>query len=136
MIWNWIHRFLFVCATIYVTFWPLYTIFGSRPVGAQYSYRIAGNDPNFHWITGFRSRKKLLAATIIHITFDWILLCTPILIIVRLHMSIKKKLRCIVPLSVGALSCIGASYTLHLVNFHFVDLSCKHNLLTYTSSPC
>lgn len=123
--WRWIHRALFACSLVFLVFWTLFIAFLTRPVGAQYSYIVASRNPGYHMIPGINVFATTLAFTLHHIILDWILLAIPAFIVFRLQMSMMRKLRCIVPLLIGLLSCIGASYCAHLLKVDFTDLSCK-----------
>ena len=122
----WLHRFLFVVAVVYTTLLPIFALALARPVLADYSYIIAGKSTNFHFVPDGHLVTYTMA-TIWHIVFDWILLSIPTIIIFRLQMPLARKLRCIVPLSIGCLSCLGASYALKLVNDKLPDSSCKYH---------
>ncbi|KAL9596238.1 MAG: hypothetical protein Q9219_005949 [cf. Caloplaca sp. 3 TL-2023] len=49
------------------------------------------------------------ALQLLHSIFDWLLLSIPIIVLLRLKMRWQRKLQCIIPLCIGALSAVGAS---------------------------
>ena len=64
-----------------------------------------------------RGHDTVIALTAIHVALDWILLTIPTYLIASCRLPRKTKLICIIPLSVGCLSCIGAAYSAYL-QFH------------------
>ena len=122
--WRQIHRALFACSLVFLVFWTLFIGFMTRPVGASYSLIIAGRN-GFHVLPGVDHLATTLALTLNHVLLDWTLLAIPTFIVFRLQMPMVKKLRCIVPLLIGALSCIGASYCAHIIKVSYTDQPCK-----------
>ena len=110
--WRWTHRLLFVLICAFGLFFIPWYICVTDPISARFSYIAAGKAKSF----SFRHRSANdngadVARTVyvaIHIATDWILLGIPIWIVTRLQMPLGKKLRCIIPISVGCLSAIGA----------------------------
>ena len=118
--WTWTHRFLFVIVSIYGMFFTVYAICQTTPVPAQYSYIFLARHPDFHYNIeklAIRGHNTVIALTAVHVALDWILLMIPTYLIASCRLPRKTKLLCIVPLSVGCLSCIGAAYSAYL-QFH------------------
>ncbi|KAL8669744.1 MAG: hypothetical protein Q9168_005672, partial [Polycauliona sp. 1 TL-2023] len=107
--WRWTHRFLFACSLIFVVFWTIFIVLLVQPVSSAFSYINNGRKPG-HLLPGVSGTSVTLAFLLHHVLLDWILLAIPVYVILRLQMPLVKKLRCIVPLLTGLLSCIGASY--------------------------
>ncbi|KAL9610626.1 MAG: hypothetical protein Q9167_004668 [Letrouitia subvulpina] len=49
-----------------------------------------------------------ITTSVMHMAFDWVLLAVPIYLVLKLQMPWTKKLQCVIPLSLGALSSAGA----------------------------
>ena len=136
MAWRWIHRAMFAFSLIFLVFWTIILTILTLPVGAGYSYIIAGRTPG-RLLPGVKPFPLTLGFTLHHVLLDWILLSIPTFVIFRLQMSMTKKLRCVVPLLIGLLSCVGASYCAYFL-FHAKTKdpsceshswpSCSHNL--------
>ena len=121
--WRWTHRIMFVAVSIWGVFLiPWYTCLTS-PVPARYSFIYAGQH-KWHYVHGAGGPQ--VAYVSIHITLDWILLAIPVYLVLKLQMPIAKKLRAIIPISVGCLSAIGAAYNCHLKSLTFKDQNCKY----------
>lgn len=133
--WRWVHRAMFALSLIFLIFWTIMIIILTLPVGAAYSYIIAGRTPG-HLLPGIKPLPTILAFTLHHVLLDWILLLIPTFLILRLQMPLARKLRCVVPLLIGLLSCIGASYCAYFL-FHIEtkDASCEYLMhITLSSS--
>ena len=138
LIWRWVHRISFILICAYGLFYIPWYAFTWNPTAAFYSYVALAKAQNP------RPRHAVLASSrttylVIHIASDWLLLSIPIYLVTKLHMPLGKKLRCIIPISVGCLSAIGAIlanyYRGHrsddpsfnrdrAVNFRHLDLVC------------
>ena len=127
--WRWIHRAMFALSLIFLVFWTIMQTIKTLPVGAGYSYIIGGRTPG-HLLPGVKAFPLTLGFTLHHVLLDWILLSIPTFVIFRLQMSMTKKLRCVVPLLIGLLSCVGASYCAYFL-FHAKtkDPSCESQSL-------
>ena len=120
--WKWTHRVFFVFVFVFGWFCILYDIFTTIPTAAKYSYIYVAHHPKYRSIIW---HKFTIFYTSIHIATDWILLGIPVLLVWKLQMSLTRKLRCIIPISVGCLSCIGAAYSCWLQDHMPKDISCK-----------
>ena len=124
--WRWVHRVLFVAVCIYGAFYiPFYTFGIITPVRARFSYIETAKAPNFRLLRPNRGSTAQAVSASIHVGTDWILLSIPAYLVLKLQMPMLKKVRCIVPLSVGCLSCIGAIYSLYLKYHMHYDSCCK-----------
>ena len=123
----WIYRLLFAVAVVYTIMWSVWVSLITRPLLEDYSYIIFETATKFHVLSKAPSIsiRTILVLTIWHIVFDWILLSIPVIVIFRLQMPTVRKLRCVVLLAVGRLSCIGASYALKLLHQTLANTSCK-----------
>ncbi|KAL8798379.1 MAG: hypothetical protein Q9182_006701 [Xanthomendoza sp. 2 TL-2023] len=127
MTWRWIHRVLFGCSLVFLVFWTFFIAFLTIPVRSGYSLINAGRHGT-RLIPHLNPLATTLAFTLNHVLLDWILLSIPTFIVFRLQMPLAKKLRCVVPLLIGALSCIGASYCAHILQHGaFYDTSCQYH---------
>lgn len=125
---------MFVAVSIWGVFLiPWYTCLTS-PVPARYSFIYAGQH-KWHYVHGAGGPQ--VAYVSIHITLDWILLAIPVYLVLKLQMPIAKKLRAIIPISVGCLSAIGAAYNCHLKSLTFKDQNCKYHFsFFFQRRPC
>ncbi|KAL8820867.1 MAG: hypothetical protein Q9223_000986, partial [Gallowayella weberi] len=121
--WRWIHRALFGCSLLFLVFWTFFIACLTLPLRSGYSYIYAGRHGT-RYIPNLKPLATTLAFTLWHVLLDWILLSIPAYIVFRLQMSMAKKLRCVIPLLIGVLSCIGASYCVYLLQHgQFYDTS-------------
>ena len=121
---------MFVAVSIWGVFLiPWYTCLTS-PVPARYSFIYAGQH-KWHYVHGAGGPQ--VAYVSIHITLDWILLAIPVYLVLKLQMPIAKRLRAIIPISVGCLSAIGAAYNCHLKSLTFKDQNCKYRFSIFFS---
>lgn len=128
--WRWTHRVFFVAICIYGIFWVPWYIFLTVPVSARYSYIVTAHHPEFHFVRVWSGYINTIS-TGIHIGSDWLLLAIPVYLVAKLQMPVAKKLRCIIPISVGCLSAIGAIVSLYYRYHMFEDTACKFPTLPF-----
>lgn len=68
-----------------------------------------------------------IGLSVVHIIFDFALLCVPIIVLVKVQMDMAKKFRLIFLFSIGSVSCIGSVMRQFLTINNKVDSSCKPN---------
>ncbi|KAI9808699.1 MAG: hypothetical protein M1825_003851 [Sarcosagium campestre] len=109
--WRNVHRVFFVCVACYFLIALFWSVFRCNPPTAATSLITMGKEAD---------RVKCLSTNVmgttltsLHVAFDWALLIIPIVVLIRLQTSLKTKLRCIIPLSIGGLSCVGAVMRMH-----------------------
>ena len=66
-----------------------------------------------------------IALSCLHVIFDWMLLAIPITVLFQMRMSWQKKLRCILPLSIGGVSGAGAAVRVYESLNPGPDPTCK-----------
>ena len=126
--WKWVHRVFFVLLCAYGLFYIPWNAFSFSPTSAFYSYitlATAENPSLNHSIP----QSLNVPPVIIHIVSDWLLLAIPIYLVMRLNMSLVKKLRCILPISVGCLSAIGATLSIRTPPAHIKDLNLNADIM-------
>ena len=110
-VWIWIHRTLFALIVSYLLVCIFWSTFRCNSPVASGDYIVAGK----HAATlKCKDEAKMgLVLSVIHVVLDWILLSIPIFVLSRSNISLARKLRCTIPLSVGALSCVGSILRLY-----------------------
>lgn len=108
IIWTWVHRIFFLIVLAYSLLALFFLTMACQPYKAGPSLIEAGKAvPNYK--CNANALPVALALQFLHSILDWMLLAVPIIVLIRLKMSWQRKVQCIIPLSIGALSAIGAS---------------------------
>lgn len=104
--WTWTHRAFFVVIVCYWLITFFYQLLLCSPPFSNKSLIWQGQ----HGPSKCRKGAEPLGITtsVMHMAFDWVLLAVPIYLVLKLQMSWTKKLQCVIPLSLGALSSAGA----------------------------
>lgn len=122
--WSWVHRTCFIV----VLAWLLTALFGTvmfcKPYGTIMDF-IAMGKAVPHVKCNGNNKNIALALQILHVLLDFVLLAIPIIILIRLKMSWQRKMQCIIPLTVGTLSAVGASKRTYDQYHPHPDISCK-----------
>ncbi len=122
--WSWIHRACFVVVLAWLLTGLCVATLSCKPYAAMQSIIAVGKAvPHFKcngnmWPIG-------LSLQILHALLDWILLAIPAIILVRLNMAWQRKVQCIIPLAIGALSAVGACKRIYDAYHPHQDVSCK-----------
>lgn len=109
--WKWVHGILFgliVCYLLISLFW---INFRCNPPLAIGDYVVAGRHAST--LKCLPESRMALGLSALHVAFDWILLSIPVYVVVRSSIPMGRKVRAIVPLSVGTLSCVGSVMRLY-----------------------
>ncbi|KAL8967285.1 MAG: hypothetical protein Q9183_002994 [Haloplaca sp. 2 TL-2023] len=106
--WTWVHRVFFLIILAYSLLALFFINLSCQPYKATTSLIEAGKALPDYKCNG-NSLPVALALQFLHSILDWMLLAVPIIVLIRLKMSWQRKVQCIIPLSIGALSAIGAS---------------------------
>ena len=129
---------MFIAVCIWGAFIIPWFAFLTSPVPARYSFIYAGQHP-WHYVHSGEDQSQI-AYVSVHIALDWMLLAIPVFLVLKLQMPMAKKLRAIIPISVGCLSAIGAAYNCHLKSVHFQDENSEYALLqhwvTFLTNHC
>ncbi|KAL9130691.1 MAG: hypothetical protein Q9217_001170 [Psora testacea] len=104
--WKWVHRVFFVVVTCYLITAVFWASFRCDTPAAPFSLIVAGQNAGSLYCLSTNVMGTTLSG--LHIAFDWMLLSIPIIILSQLKMATSRKLRAIIPLSVGTVSCIGS----------------------------
>ncbi|KAI4107846.1 MAG: hypothetical protein LQ339_002456 [Xanthoria mediterranea] len=108
VIWIWVHRIFFLIVLAYSLLALFFMTMACQPYKAGPSLIEAGKAvPNYK--CNANAVPVALALQFLHSILDWMLLAVPIIVLIRLKMSWQRKAQCIIPLSIGALSAVGAS---------------------------
>ena len=110
-VWQWVHKVFFFVVSSYLLVCIFWANFRCNPPAASESLIIAGQHADTMSCLSLNVMGLVLSS--LHIGFDWILLSIPVVLLIRTRMSLAKKLRCIIPLSIGALSCVGSVMRLY-----------------------
>ena len=122
--WSWIHRACFVVVLAWLLTGLCVATLSCKPYAAMQSIIALGKAvPHFKcngnmWSIG-------LSLQILHALLDWILLAIPAIILVRLKMTWQRKVQCIIPLAIGALSAAGACKRIYDAYHPHQDISCE-----------
>ncbi len=124
VIWTWVHRIFFLIVLAYSLLALFFTTMACQPYKAGPSLIEAGKAvPNYK--CNANALPVALALQFLHSILDWMLLAVPIIVLIRLKMSWQRKVQCIIPLSIGALSAIGASKRTYDAYHPPKDPTCK-----------
>ncbi|KAI9679978.1 MAG: atp3 gamma subunit of the F1 sector of mitochondrial F1F0 ATP synthase [Caeruleum heppii] len=107
--WKNVHRAFFVAVSCYLIISLFWSVFRCNPPTAATSLKVMGQG-------GAKCLSTNIMGTVLsslHVAFDWALLLVPTIILLRLQASWKTKLRCLIPLTIGGLSCVGAALRIH-----------------------
>ena len=105
--WTWVHRVFFGIIVCYWIIAFFYQVFLCSPPLSNKSLIYQGkHGPSKCSKTG---EPLGITTSVMHMAFDWVLLAVPIYLVLRLQMPWTKKLQCVIPLALGALSSAGAS---------------------------
>ncbi|KAL8863039.1 MAG: hypothetical protein Q9178_000412 [Gyalolechia marmorata] len=122
--WSWIHRACFVVVLAWLITGLYVATLSCKPYAATYSLIVAGKTAPDYKCNGNNTAIGL-SLQILHALLDWILLAVPAVILVRLKMPWQRKVQCIIPLSIGTLSAVGACKRIHDAYHPHEDISCK-----------
>ncbi|KAL8994431.1 MAG: hypothetical protein Q9169_005601 [Polycauliona sp. 2 TL-2023] len=106
--WSWIHRTCFIVVLAWLLTALFATYMACKPYGSVMDLIALGKSVPHASCNGNNAGIGLFLQ-IFHALSDWILLAVPIFILVRLKMSWRRKAQCIIPLTIGTLSAVGAS---------------------------
>lgn len=124
VIWTWVHRIFFLIVLAYSLLALFFTTMACQPYKAGPSLIEAGKAvPDYK--CNANALPVALALQFLHSILDWMLLAVPIIVLIRLKMSWQRKVQCIIPLSIGALSAIGASKRTYDAYHPPKDPTCK-----------
>lgn len=121
--WQWTHKIFFVSVICYLVIAIFWSSFRCNPSPAAQDIIVAGQNANTLKCLSLNTMTVTLSA--LHIAFDWILLSFPVVIVLRANIPWTRRLRCIIPLCVGLLSCIGSIMRLRYQLHPLPDLICE-----------
>ena len=121
--WQWVHRIFFVTICCYLVVALLWITLRCTPPAATDSLVQAGIHAQHLKCLHVNTLDVTLSS--LHVAYDWMLLSIPIIILIHTNMALHLKLRCIIPLSLGVLSCVGSVMRLRYQLRPLQDLTCK-----------